>query len=146
MAHAAVWRQEMIRTGAEVAEVLDQFLEMLAQHGYDEKDRFCLHLALQEALVNAVKHGHRGDDSKKIAVRFQVSGEEALIEIEDEGPGFDPDAVPDPSASENLERACGRGVFLMRYYMNWVKYSDRGNCVTMCRRRSRPRAAISDRR
>jgi serine/threonine-protein kinase RsbW len=59
-----------------------------------------------------------------------------VIEIEDEGDGFDPDALPDPSALENLERSCGRGVFLMRHYMTSVRYNRRGNRVTMWKRRA----------
>jgi serine/threonine-protein kinase RsbW len=71
-----------------------------------------------------------------VRVRYQVNAEQFLVEIEDEGPGFDPEGVADPLAPENLERPGGRGVFLMRHYMTWVSFNERGNCVTMCRRRT----------
>jgi serine/threonine-protein kinase RsbW len=56
--------------------------------------------------------------------------------IEDEGPGFKPDELPDPRSEECLERACGRGVFLMRFYMTWVQFNERGNSVTMCKKKT----------
>jgi len=73
-----------------------------------------------------------------VRVASLVRPQQVLLVIEDEGLGFEPDELPDPLAPENLERACGRGVFLMRHYMTWVRFNDRGNCVTLCKRRSGP--------
>jgi serine/threonine-protein kinase RsbW len=56
-----------------------------------------------------------------------------LVEIRDEGPGFDPDGLPDPLAPQNLERPGGRGVFLIRQYMTWVQFNETGNAVTLCK-------------
>ena len=80
--------------------------------------------------------GHRGDGRKSVRVTYQVGPWQVLAEVEDQGPGFDPSRVPDPTAPENLDKPCGRGLFLMRHYMTWVYHSSRGNCVTLCRSRS----------
>jgi serine/threonine-protein kinase RsbW len=69
-----------------------------------------------------------------------VSNHEALAEVQDQGPGFDPEAVPDPMAPENLDRPCGRGLLLIRHYTTWVRYHDCGNLVTLCKHRTAPTA------
>jgi serine/threonine-protein kinase RsbW len=92
-------------------------------------------LALEEALVNAVKHGNQGDTSKQVRLRYHVNAEFVLVEVEDEGAGFDPSAVLDPLAPENLERPSGRGLFLIRKYMTWMEHNERGNCLKMCKQR-----------
>lgn len=111
---------------------LARILEELEDCGYSERERFGIRLALEEALVNAVKHGNRGDSSKTVFIRCETSEERFTIEIRDEGQGFRRGEVPDPLAPENLERPSGRGVMLMEHYMTWVQYNDAGNCVTMC--------------
>ena len=90
---------------------------------------------MEEALVNAIKHGNSGDSSKKIRVDYTVTDSEIWIRIEDEGEGFDPESVPDPTSPEFLERPCGRGLMLMRHYMSEIKYEGRGNCVVMRKRK-----------
>jgi serine/threonine-protein kinase RsbW len=133
---AGAWQRITLKCSSEVSPCLTRLVDALAPHGYAERDLFGIRLALEEALVNSIKHGHRNDNSKTVAVRYKISEAEFLIEIEDEGPGFDPEGIPDPLAPENLERPGGRGVFLMRHYMTWVSYNERGNCVTMCKRRT----------
>jgi serine/threonine-protein kinase RsbW len=108
----------------------------MERRDYDQKQVFGVRLALEEALVNAVKHGNRHDPTKRVWASWHVGPSRVMIEIEDEGDGFDPRAVPDPCAPENLERSCGRGVFLMRHYMSSVRYNRRGNHVIMCLRRA----------
>jgi serine/threonine-protein kinase RsbW len=71
-----------------------------------------------------------------VLIRYCADQEAILIEVEDEGPGFDPSKVPDPTLPENVARCGGRGLLLMRHYMTWVRYSGRGNRVTLCKRRS----------
>ena len=116
--------------------ILDLVASSMERHGYDHKEVFGVRLALEEALVNAVKHGNRHDPTKCVRASWHVGPNRVLIEIEDEGDGFDPRAVPDPCATEYVERSCGRGVFLMRHYMSSVRYNRRGNRVTMCKRRA----------
>jgi len=130
------WQRRYLRTTAETGPVIQAVVEAMIAEGYSQKDVFGMRLSLEEALVNAVKHGHHYDPSKEVQVRYQVTAREALVQVEDEGKGFDPHQVPDPLAPENLERAGGRGVYLMRYYMTWVRFNKKGNCLTLCKCRS----------
>src|SRR5206468_12742224 len=98
---------------------------------FEDRDIFGIKLALEEALVNAIKHGNRLDGGKKVRIQIHVSGERLDIVIVDEGPGFNPDQVADPLAAENLERPNGRGLLLMRHYMTEVTYHPPGNRVTL---------------
>jgi serine/threonine-protein kinase RsbW len=98
-----------------------------------DRDLFSIKLALEEALVNAIKHGNQYDRNKKVDISYAVLADRFVIHITDEGEGFDPLDVPDPTAIENLERSCGRGLMLMKYYMSEVNYNDRGNSVTMAK-------------
>jgi serine/threonine-protein kinase RsbW len=100
---------------------------------FSEADVLRLRLALDEALVNAHKHGHQGDWSKPIQVRYHVNENGVAAEIEDQGCGFDPAQVPDPLAPENLERDSGRGLFLMRTYMSNVCHNAEGKCICFCK-------------
>ena len=102
---------------------------------FGEHEIFAIRLAIEEALVNAIKHGNGSDPSKKVRIEYEISAAEVRIRIEDEGPGFDPGAVPDPTSPEFLERPCGRGLMLMRYYMSEVDYNERGNRVDMLKRK-----------
>jgi serine/threonine-protein kinase RsbW len=104
--------------------------------GYAARDVFAMHLALEEAVINAIKHGHLGDTTKTVRVSYCVDPEQALVNVEDEGPGFDPDDVADPLDPENFERGTGRGLLLMRSYLTWIKYNERGNGVSLCKSRS----------
>jgi serine/threonine-protein kinase RsbW len=96
-----------------------------------DQEVFSVRLALEEALVNAIKHGNQLDRAKTVHVSYRLLPDRFEVHITDEGQGFDPNDVPDPTAVENLERPCGRGLMLMRHYMSAVQYNDRGNSVTM---------------
>ncbi len=120
----------------EVAGVLDAVAGAMTGKAFAHQDAFGMRLALEEALVNAIKHGHRGDPAKPVRVCYHVTAHQALVEVEDQGPGFDPASVPDPLSTEGLERASGRGLLLMRHFMTWVRHNARGNAVTLCKRRS----------
>ena len=124
-----------LHVAAEIVPMIEEIAATLDEVGYSSKEIFGIRLALEEALVNAIKHGHKGDPSKEVHLRYQVTRDRFIAEIEDEGPGFDPDAVPDPLAPENLECPCGRGLVLMRHYMTWVRFNKAGNRVTLCRLR-----------
>src|SRR5262249_31303404 len=98
-----------------------------------DHDIFGIRLALEEALVNAIKHGNNMDRAKTVRISYRVARDRFDIVITDQGPGFDPADVPDPTAVENLERPCGRGLMLMRHYMSEVAFLDSGNAVRMCK-------------
>jgi serine/threonine-protein kinase RsbW len=132
----AYWHRQRIASTEEVPLVVHGVAAAMVVAGYPEKDRFGMCLALTEALVNAVQHGNHSDPTKRVRVRHQVTAVRVLVEVEDDGAGFDPRKVPDPCAPENLERPGGRGLLLMRSSMTWVRFNPRGNRVTLCKRRS----------
>jgi serine/threonine-protein kinase RsbW len=116
----------------EARRVQEQIEQQLLQQSHcQDHDLFSIKLALEEALVNAIKHGNQYDRSKNVAISYRISPDRFEIVITDDGPGFDPADVPDPTAVENLERPCGRGLMLMRHYMTEVAYNERGNSVSM---------------
>jgi serine/threonine-protein kinase RsbW len=119
-----------------MAPILENLSDTLADSGFSQGDSFAIRLAMEEAVVNAIKHGHGGDPDKQVRISYQIDAEEFRAEIEDEGPGFCPDSVADPLAWENLDREGGRGLFLMRYYMTEVCYNEMGNRVTLRKRRA----------
>jgi serine/threonine-protein kinase RsbW len=121
----------------EVSRAGEAVLAAVAKCGYGEQDRFAIQLALEEALANAVRHGNAADPGKHVTVEFRVDADCVCVSVEDEGHGFRPDSVPDPTLDENLEKPDGRGVMLMRVYMNEVRYNPAGNKVTMTKRRTR---------
>jgi serine/threonine-protein kinase RsbW len=114
----------------------EQILRQLEELQFAEHDLFGVRLALEEALVNAIKHGNRLDPTKNVRVQWIIDHERVVIEIEDEGEGFDPGDVPDPTADENLERPCGRGIHLMRAFMTSIDYHGRGNRVVLIKART----------
>ena len=116
-------------------QLLNEVLSQLKQHAWDEQDTFGVHLAVEEALVNAIKHGNQSDPDKKVHVVSRVSKTHFFIEIRDEGDGFNPGDVPDPTADENLESPSGRGLMLMRSFMSRVDFNDADNCVVMEKQR-----------
>ena len=116
---------------AEARRVQEDIEAALKRHLFEEREIFSIKLALEEALVNAIKHGNQLDRGKQVHITYRVSPERFDVRIADEGPGFDPEDVPDPMAVENLERPCGRGLLLMRHYMTDVRHNARGNSVTM---------------
>lgn len=112
----------------------------MARCGYDPDTTFGLKLALEEAITNAIKHGNRNDPSKKIVLRYRVDPQRVVIMVRDEGPGFSPDAVPDPTTEENLERPNGRGIMLMQSYMTKVRFNETGNEVWLLKEKNDPPA------
>lgn len=129
----ADWQREVVQSDADMKRVIQTILDAMTAASFPENEVFRLHLALEEAIVNAHKHGHEGDWTKPIAVHYYVGDNGVVAEIEDRGTGFDPEEVPDPLTAENLERPCGRGLFLMRTYMSHVCHNAQGNCICMCK-------------
>jgi serine/threonine-protein kinase RsbW len=115
---------------------LDAVLGQLAINHWVSHDIFGVHLAMEEALVNAIKHGNCCDSTKRVHVSCRMSRQKLRVEIRDEGPGFDPGHVPDPTLPENLEVPSGRGIMLMRTFMSRVEYNASGNCVVMEKERA----------
>lgn len=123
---------KQIRSEAEAArKTLEELLDRLAADGWTEDQTFGIHLAVEEALMNAIKHGNKRDPQKLVSVSYDLAGKDLRVVIEDEGAGFNLADVPDPTLDENLELPSGRGLMLMNTFMTTVEYNDRGNRVTM---------------
>ena len=105
-------------------------------HG--RKLRLNFRVSLTEALSNAMLYGNGKDPDKRVRVEVIVGDEELVARVTDEGEGFDPTGVPDPRSPDNLEKAGGRGLFLMRELMDEVHYNERGNQVTLVLRLDSP--------
>ena len=108
--------------------------DTLDQLGVEEDARHWIDVAVREAVANAIKHGNEQSPDKQVHVDLLLEGDELIIRIEDEGPGFDPVAVQDPLAPENLLRPSGRGIFYMKSFMDDIQYSPRpggGTVVTL---------------
>ena len=126
------WTEKVLPTNlSTVRQTEREVLGCLRDLGYDEDHLFAVRLALEEALVNAMKHGNGFDPDRSVYVWYRASAERVEIRVADEGRGFDPGGVPDPTSDENLERPCGRGIMLMRCYMDEVVFSPKGNEVSM---------------
>lgn len=111
-------------------------VENMQRIGWPDSEVFGIHMALEEAIINAIKHGNKRDPDKKVHVQVETTLEKFYLKVTDEGEGFDPNAVPDCTADENLELGSGRGLLLMKHYMDEVTYNDRGNVLEVRKRRS----------
>lgn len=124
--HAANRRDDIIATEQAV-------MEAIGRRGYDPASQFAIRLALEEGLVNAFLHGHRGlPEDTSVTIRYHVSDDDVEIEITDQGLGFNPKNVADPTLDENLELPSGRGLMLIRAYMNaGVHHENGGTTLVM---------------
>jgi serine/threonine-protein kinase RsbW len=114
--------------------VLHYLIERVAALGVIKPDASNLFIALDEAFVNAVKHGNKHDHQKLVRIIADLSTQEARFTIEDEGEGFSVADIPDPRDPENLFKSSGRGVLLIYNIMDQVEYNERGNRLTMVKR------------
>ncbi len=121
-----------------VVDVCKQILTGLEANNFGKDDIFAVHLTLEEAFLNAVKHGNKMDPTKKVRIDYSVDSDKVEISITDEGNGFAPDSVADPRLGEGLYEPGGRGLLLMNSYMDTVKYNKKGNSVYMVRYKEKP--------
>lgn len=112
-------------------------MSRLEDSGFSREDLFAVHLALQEAFINAVRHGNKMDPRRQVKIEYSIDSNKIEITVADEGDGFDPRAVPDPRCGENLYKPGGRGLLLMSSYMDAVEHNQQGNSVCMVRQRER---------
>ena len=123
---------------AEVRRLQDQIELAMQANRFGEGDQFAVKLAVEEALVNAIKHGNQMDPAKRVRVQYAVDDEKFSIHITDEGDGFNPEELPDPTEDWNIEKPCGRGVLLIKSFMTSVDFIGRGNEVVMSKLKSPP--------
>jgi len=129
-------RRLQVSALTEMGPVFEHLEYWMGMVGYPRRDIFAVRLVLQEAVTNALVHGNGTDPAKHVDIAYLVSPTEVLLEVQDQGAGFSPNALPNPLAEENRLRPCGRGVFLMRIYSTWISFNQQGNRVILCRRRS----------
>ena len=108
-----------------------EILEQLREQGWTKHDLFCVQLAMEEALANAIQHGNQLDTAKQVHILCQIAPERVHIEITDEGEGFDPASVPDPTEEKYINCPRGRGVMLIRNFMSRVHYNPVGNRIVL---------------
>ena len=116
------------------ADVQKEIQQLWQDRGMSDMDLPDMQLALEEGLANAIKHGNKLDDSKKVTVECYLDGDIVRVVIQDEGEGFDLTDVPDPTLPENLDKPSGRGVMLMKAFMDDVLYNECGNQLTSIKR------------
>ena len=103
---------------------VEEFVNYFAKDiGIPEERMNGLMLSVTEATTNAIKHANKSDESKLVKINVNVVGRKVIISVKDEGIGFDPQKIPDPTEPENLLKDSGRGVYLMRFYMDDLKYN-----------------------
>jgi serine/threonine-protein kinase RsbW len=132
---------EEIHSADDMSDVIERILAQMIRTGFSAEDLFGMRVALEEAVVNALKYGNRSDPIKTVWVDYHVNPRRATVQIEDEGPGFDPEAIANLSLPECLELASGRGLFLIRYYMTSVCFNERGNRIILCKENSNSHAS-----
>ncbi|MDR1289735.1 MAG: ATP-binding protein [Planctomycetaceae bacterium] len=116
--------------------LIGQVMEQLETAEWSTKEKFAIEMVLEEALVNAVEHGNKFDPDKKVHFVCNLNDNLISVRIEDEGPGFDPDEVPDPTDAEHIMEATGRGVLLIRSYATRVKWNEKGTVLEFEKERS----------
>jgi serine/threonine-protein kinase RsbW len=119
----------------EVADELSRRVTTTA--GFDEEDRQRIEMAVHESLINAIWHGNKNDASKRVWLKYEIFDDRLEVRVRDQGNGFDPTSVPNPLAEENLLNISGRGIFLIRSFMDDFrveKLAAGGTEVTMMKR------------
>ncbi len=122
----------------------EKLVALMEKFEYSMRDVFAMRLSLEEAITNAIRHGNKFASDKNVIIRCDIGTDKMRVVIVDEGDGFDPEDVPDPTLEEFIERPCGRGLMLMRAYLNICEYSDGGRCLTMERERNSPLPILED--
>lgn len=129
-----------LRLPSDVA-LVDSAVELFAHHCFAGREAsrhslFRLRVSLAEALANAIQFGNRSDRMKVVHVHADLLVDHIRLRVEDEGPGFDPDSVPDPRDPDLLESPCGRGLFIIRHLAERVEFNEKGNTIWMILPRS----------
>jgi len=119
-----------------VEKTCNKLLAEVASFDFSENDTFAVHLSLEEALLNAAKHGNKLAPDKSVSLEYSITPDKFEIFVTDQGEGFDPKKLPDPRIQENLYKYGGRGVLLMESYMDLVEYDQGGTRVHMIKYRS----------
>jgi serine/threonine-protein kinase RsbW len=120
---------------------VEEAVELMARHCFagatpSHRTRFRLRVLLTEAISNSILFGARGDPARRVRVQAALTEENIRLEVTDDGPGFDPGEVPDPTLPDKIARSIGRGLFLIKNLADRVEFNDRGNTIWMTLPRS----------
>ena len=113
------------------APIIAQLLDQLTLHTWSNKDAFGIHMAMEEAILNAIRHGNKCRPGTFVHVTMELDDVQFEGTITDEGTGFDPDCIPDPTEDQNLDKCSGRGVMLIKHFVDEVNYNACGNSVSL---------------
>ncbi len=126
--------------------VFKRILAGLKANGFSTEDIFAVHLGLEEAFINAVRHGNKSNPNKKVNITFDIKPDKAEICLQDQGEGFNPDSIPDPTSPDNIFKIGGRGLFLIRSYMDATAFNEKGNRICMVKYNSKTHENSSKKR
>lgn len=113
-----------------ICPVQSKIMDIAEALGFDEDAQYCLRLALDESMANAIVHGNRMDETKDVQVTVIPFPDKIEISVSDEGCGFNCDQLPDPRNEDNLQKPNGRGIFLIREFSSEVSFNEKGNQIT----------------
>jgi len=122
---------------AECPKLITELVALLQREGWTKDEVFAIRMAVEEAFMNAVKHGNREAPDKTVDVKLEIYDDRFSGRIVDQGEGFCPDDVPDPRDDENVDCCSGRGVLLIKTFVDEVRYNQCGNAVEMTKFRNR---------
>ena len=114
-----------------IKKVSSKILDKLSPHCKDDDLLFDIKLCIEEAVRNAIVHGNLSNKKKKVSVLFRIDDRKVLVEVADEGRGFDHKEVPDPTENDNIMKNSGRGVYLIKRLMDLVEYNGSGSKIIM---------------
>lgn len=113
------------------SKIIETVLSKLDLYQWSNRDTFGIHMAIEEAVMNAIRHGNQCDPEKVVHVEIEICDRRFFSRVTDQGTGFDPADIPDPTLEENLEKTSGRGVMLMNSFVDRVTYNEIGNSVEL---------------
>jgi serine/threonine-protein kinase RsbW len=144
--HEWSWKlsQRLTSDTDEAHKAIERLESALQEVGWEGRDLFHVRMAAEEGLVNAIEHGNKRDPSKHVDLEFRVSRNACFIRITDEGSGFCRNKLKSCLDEECLEKPRGRGVWLIEQFMSETEYNERGNQLTMLRKRNDPQLAIAE--
>ena len=114
-----------------IKRVSSEILGSLLPYNVSEDRLFDIRLCAEEAVRNAIVHGNRSNAKARVRVYYRIENDRINIEVEDEGDGYDPDSIPDPTGDNDIMKESGRGVYLIRVLMDRVEFNKKGNKITM---------------
>ena len=121
-----------------IAEASEAVADAARRAGFPEEALFGIDMAVREAVTNAVLHGNRKDESKRVEVGISAQGSALTVAVRDHGEGFNAESVPDPTEAQNLLKASGRGILFMRTFMDevtWERHPEGGTVVRLTKRK-----------